>query len=71
MRHLDLVAEIEGAGDALFLVDAQHIAEIGRTVAEDREIFADALLEEAEHEGFRQRGSDKLRQRAASQRLRQ
>ena len=44
MRHRDLVAEVERAGDPLFLVDAQHVAEIGRAVSEDREIFAHALL---------------------------
>ncbi len=53
MRHLDLVAAIEGAGDALFFIDAQHVAEIGRAVTEDREIFRDALLQQAEHQRFR------------------
>ena len=52
-----------------FLVDAQHIAEISRSVAEDREVFAHALLEQAEHQRFRQRALDQLRQALGQRRL--
>jgi len=69
MRHLHLVAAIDGAGGALLLVDAQHIAEIGRAVAEDREIFAHAPLEQAEHQRFRQRARDQLAHAALGERL--
>jgi hypothetical protein len=44
MRHGHLVAAVEGAGDAFLLVDAQHLAEVGRAVAEDGQIFAHPLL---------------------------
>src|SRR5690349_10739969 len=62
MRHLDLVAAVDRASYAFFLVDTQNVAEISRTVAENSEIFAHTLLEQAEHERFRQGGFDKLRQ---------
>ena len=62
MRHLHLIAAIDCAGRSFLLVDAQHIAEISRSVAEDREVFAHALPEQAEHERLRQRTLNELRQ---------
>ena len=60
MRHFDLVAAVDRAGNALFLVNAQHIAEIGRAVAENSEVFANALLQQTEHQRFRQRDLNQL-----------
>jgi hypothetical protein len=54
MRHLDLIAAIDRSGCALFLINAQHIAEIGRAVTEYREVLANALLEQSQDQGFRQ-----------------
>ena len=71
MRHLDLVAAIEGLRDALLVVDAQYLAEIGRAVAEDGEVFAHALLQQAEDEGLGQGRLDQLRQSARLERLRE
>ena len=62
VRHLDFIAAIDGAGCALLLIEAQHIAEIGRAVTEDGEVFAHALPQQAQHQCFRQRALDELRQ---------
>jgi len=45
----------------LLLIDAQHIAEIGRAMTEDREVLANALLEQSQDQGFRQGAFGKLR----------
>ena len=55
MGHFHFVPAIDGAGRTLFLINAQDIAEIGRSVPKDREVFAHALPEQAQHKRFRQR----------------
>src|SRR6185312_8848326 len=64
--HLDFVAAIDRAGRTLFLVDAQHVAKIGRTVTENGEILAHALLQQAEHQRFGKRRLDDFRYAAGS-----
>jgi hypothetical protein len=39
VRHRHFVAAVDGAGDAFLAVDAQDLGEVGRAVAEDREIL--------------------------------
>jgi hypothetical protein len=60
MGHGHLVAAVDGAGDALLLVDAQHLAKIGRAVPEDRQILADP---------WRRRPSTRASDRVMSTRL--
>jgi hypothetical protein len=62
VRHFNFVSAIDRPGGALFLVNAQHIAEIGRAVTENGEVLAYALLQQAEHQCFRQRALDELGQ---------
>ena len=47
------LTSVPGAGDTFLVIDAQHFAEIGRAMAEDRQILAHALLQQAEHQRFR------------------
>ncbi len=58
MGHLHLVAAIDRPRHALFVIDAQHLAEIRRAVAEDGEIFPHTLLQKPEDERFGQRHLD-------------
>jgi hypothetical protein len=69
VRHLDFVAAVDGLRHALGVVDAQHLAEIGRAVAEDGEIFSHALLQEPKDESFGQARLHGLGQSARGERL--
>ena len=62
VRHFDFVAAVDRPRSALFLIDAQHIAEIGRAVSENCKVLAHALLQQAEHKRFGQRDFGQLLQ---------
>ena len=62
MRHLDLVAEVVYLCHASLGVNAKHLAEVCRTVAENGEILADALLEQAQHQRLGEGDVELLRQ---------
>ena len=68
MRHRHLVAEVESARHAGFVILAQHLAQRGGAVAEDRQVFADSLLEQAQHQALGQRDRHPTRQRTGGQR---
>src|SRR5262249_52195822 len=55
MGHLHFIAAIDGSSRALFIIDAEDIAEIGRTMPEDRKILAYTLFQQTQHESFRKR----------------
>ena len=58
VRHRHFVAAVECPGYARFIIDPQDLAKIGRTMPENREVFAHPLFEQTQHDGLRQRAVD-------------
>ena len=67
--HGDLVAELEGAHHARRLVVAEHLAERRVAVAEDGEVLAHTLLQEAEDQRLGEADGDQGREPSRAQRL--
>ena len=69
VRHLDFVATIDRLGHTFFVIDPQHVADVGRTMTEDGKECGHLLLQEPQNQGFRKRDLYRSRQGTVRQGL--
>ncbi len=62
MSHLNFVATIDRLGHTFFVIDPQHVADVGGTMTEDGKECSHLLLQEPQNQGFRKRDLYRSRQ---------
>ena len=62
MRGFDLAAYSENPDQPGFLVDAQHLAQLGRAMPEDAEENLHILLQQTQHQRFGEAETEPTRQ---------